>query len=410
MNRGGGDERGYYGDRGQQRRSRSRSRDRGRDRPSDNRERTRPLPDAAAISRFVQHARGSGGVGDVRGAGVSGVFGGGGVVGARSSGAPVHAAAVPPPPPPLPPASEDDDSSLDEEALLEVEDADARDARLAEESRARRAAILARHSTTGAAAAPPADLHSGAVAVAQMAVATDPAATAVVGAAGLAPAGHFAVYLVSGDDDISAGGGVGAGGGGGASGGAGGVGAERDGGLLDADDADGYMRLRVGEILGGRYLVLGVRGRGMFSSVLHCKDMQASASALSESAAASAAAGGYESAVADALGGAGFETTAAPVAIGASGALRKTHAALATGSYATVAVKVLRANDVMRRAGEKEVDILRTLATADPHGRYHCVKLLHFFDHCGHLCLAFEPLEANLKEVQDKFGAGVGLP
>ena len=199
-------------------------------------------------------------------------------------------------------------------------------------------------------------------------------------------------------------------GGGGASGGAGGVGAERDGGLLDADDADGYMRLRVGEILGGRYLVLGVRGRGMFSSVLHCKDMQASASALSESAAASAAAGGYESAVADALGGAGFETTAAPVAIGASGALRKTHAALATGSYATVAVKVLRANDVMRRAGEKEVDILRTLATADPHGRYHCVKLLHFFDHCGHLCLAFEPLEANLKEVQDKFGAGVGLP
>jgi hypothetical protein len=137
--------------------------------------------------------------------------------------------------------------------------------------------------------------------------------------------------------------------------------------------------------------------------------MKASASAVSEGAGA-AGAGEYESAVAEAVGGAGFETAAAPVAVGASGALRKTHAALATGSYVTVAVKVLRANDVMRRAGEKEVDILRTLATADPHGRYHCVKLLHVFDHSGHLCLAFEPLEANLKEVQDKFGAGVGLP
>jgi hypothetical protein len=53
--------------------------------------------------------------------------------------------------------------------------------------------------------------------------------------------------------------------------------------------------------------------------------------------------------------------------------------------------------------------VQRALATADPSGRYHCVRLLHVFDHGAHLCLAFEPMAATLREVQDKFGAGVGL-
>ena len=48
--------------------------------------------------------------------------------------------------------------------------------------------------------------------------------------------------------------------------------------------------------------------------------------------------------------------------------------------------------------------VLRALATADPGGRYHCVRLLHQFEHAGHVCLAFEPLAMNLKELQDKFG------
>jgi serine/threonine-protein kinase PRP4 len=57
----------------------------------------------------------------------------------------------------------------------------------------------------------------------------------------------------------------------------------------------------------------------------------------------------------------------------------------------------------------KEIEILRELNTADPTGRYHCVRLLHQFEHAGHTCLVFEPLAMNLKELQDKFGTGVGL-
>lgn len=41
------------------------------------------------------------------------------------------------------------------------------------------------------------------------------------------------------------------------------------------DDGEGYYRARTGELLGGRYQVLGTRGRGVFSSVLYCRDTEA---------------------------------------------------------------------------------------------------------------------------------------
>ena len=190
------------------------------------------------------------------------------------------------------------------------------------------------------------------------------------------------------------------------------------GGTDNSDDAEGYYRLRVGELLAGRYQVLGTRGRGVFSTVLYCRDVKAveasgaAASSSSSSASSSSAAAPVddEATILEvAAAGGELATSAAPLAVGSSGALVKQHAALATGSQTHVAVKVIRANDLMRKACAKEVDILRALATADPGGRYHCVRLLHTFEHAGHVCLVFESLAMNLKEVQDKFGTGVGL-
>ena len=37
------------------------------------------------------------------------------------------------------------------------------------------------------------------------------------------------------------------------------------------------------------------------------------------------------------------------------------------------------------------------------------IQLLATFEHRSHLCLVFEPLHMNLKEVQNKFGKGVGI-
>jgi serine/threonine-protein kinase PRP4 len=174
-------------------------------------------------------------------------------------------------------------------------------------------------------------------------------------------------------------------------------------GLDGGADAEGYYKMRVGEYLLDRYQVLGTRGRGVFSSVLYCRDGKAAMNANAGDV-------DDESTLADleACGGE-LRTIAAPMAVGSTGALVRQHAALATGSSAFVAVKLVRANDTMRRAAAKEVEVLRTLATADPGGKYHCVRLLHTFEHQGHPCLVFEPLSMNLKEVQTKFGSGVGI-
>jgi len=179
------------------------------------------------------------------------------------------------------------------------------------------------------------------------------------------------------------------------------------GNVGDSSDDQGYFRPRVGELLGGRYDVLGVLGRGAFSCVLYCRDIKSAVAAPTGLPSAGHAEDSIT--VAEAAEGK-IVTMAAPLSHGISGALIRTHAALEVGSTTHCAIKVVNNRDVMRKAGEREVETLRQLVTSDPRGRYHTVKLIHVFEHVGHLCLAFEPLAANLKEVQDKFGKGVGVP
>lgn len=39
-------------------------------------------------------------------------------------------------------------------------------------------------------------------------------------------------------------------------------------------DTEGYYNTRVGEVIGGRYTVLGTVGKGVFSTVLKCVDQR----------------------------------------------------------------------------------------------------------------------------------------
>lgn len=64
-------------------------------------------------------------------------------------------------------------------------------------------------------------------------------------------------------------------------------------------------------------------------------------------------------------------------------------------AFPEVAIKVIRANDLMSKAGQTEVVILRKLAGADPTGKYHIIRLLHTFEYRHHLCLVFEPLVSS---------------
>lgn len=126
-------------------------------------------------------------------------------------------------------------------------------------------------------------------------------------------------------------------------------------GLQDAyDDPEGYYNFQVGEMMDGRYEVYANLGRGVFSSVLRARDTDEQ---------------GEEE----------------------------------------VAIKVLRANETMTKAGQLETAICRKLAGADPEGKRHCVRMLRHFDYRGHLCLVFEPLDMNLRELTKKYGRGVGL-
>lgn len=53
--------------------------------------------------------------------------------------------------------------------------------------------------------------------------------------------------------------------------------------------------------------------------------------------------------------------------------------------------------------------MLKKLNDADAEDRYHCLRLIRHFYHRSHLCLVFEPLSMNLREVLKKYGKNVGL-
>ena len=122
--------------------------------------------------------------------------------------------------------------------------------------------------------------------------------------------------------------------------------------LDDWDDAEGYYKVKLGELLDGRYHVQSNLGKGMFSGVVRATDQ--------------------------------IQTQ-------------------------TVAIKIVRNNDTMHKAGLKEIAILQNLRDADPDDRKHLIRLERHFEHKGHLCMVFENLSINLREVLKKFGRDVGI-
>ncbi len=142
----------------------------------------------------------------------------------------------------------------------------------------------------------------------------------------------------------------------------------------DWDDAEGYYNFRVGEVLCGKYEVYSNCGQGVFSTVLRARDV-----------------GWNEKKEAEAAQGAGSS------------------AGNVGGNVKEYAVKVVRANEVMRKAAEQEVNILKKLAGADPGGKKHCIHLIDTFEYRNHVCMVFEALSMNLREVVKKFGRGVGI-
>ncbi|CAD5118181.1 unnamed protein product [Dimorphilus gyrociliatus] len=119
------------------------------------------------------------------------------------------------------------------------------------------------------------------------------------------------------------------------------------------DDAEGYYRVRIGEVLDKRYSVYGSTGQGVFSSVVRVRD--------------------------------------------------------AARDNSEAAIKIIRNNDLMLKTGQKELKLMKKLNDTDPHDKYHCLRLFRHFYHKNHLCLVLEPMSMNLREVLKKYGKDVGL-
>lgn len=124
------------------------------------------------------------------------------------------------------------------------------------------------------------------------------------------------------------------------------------GGILDGDDKEGYYKIRPGELLDGRYQVSTTLGRGMFSGVARAVDVT---------------------------------------------------------TKKEVAIKIMRNNDALRKGGFTEIAILEKLNAADADDKKHIVRFERAFEYKGHLCMAFENLSMNLREVLKKFGNNVGI-
>jgi serine/threonine-protein kinase PRP4 len=133
--------------------------------------------------------------------------------------------------------------------------------------------------------------------------------------------------------------------------------------LLDNwDDPEGYYKLISNELVdGGRYRMIKGLGRGVFANVAQAEEVQADR-------------GESKSRI--------------------------------------VAIKMIRRNDLMRRASQKEMDFLRKVNEADPQDKRHIIRLLGSFDHKGHLCIVFEHMSKNLRDLlkEETNGHGLTLP
>jgi len=117
----------------------------------------------------------------------------------------------------------------------------------------------------------------------------------------------------------------------------------------DWDDQDGYYKPQLNEVMDERYQVFAdCCGKGVFSNVVKAKD--------------------------------------------------KKHKGV------DVAIKVIRNNDMMRRAAEKEVAILRLLNSHDKGDKRFVVRLLRTFDYRDHLCMVFECMWDNARTAIKKLG------
>jgi serine/threonine-protein kinase PRP4 len=118
-------------------------------------------------------------------------------------------------------------------------------------------------------------------------------------------------------------------------------------------ETTGYYKVKLGDVLNGRYECLSDQGQGVFSTVIRCRDRSS--------------VDGQE-----------------------------------------YAVKVIRKNPVLEEAGLREIAFLKQLTAADPKSAKYTVKFVESFWHHDHLCIVLESMKQNLRQMVGQLG-GKGI-
>jgi serine/threonine-protein kinase PRP4 len=143
-----------------------------------------------------------------------------------------------------------------------------------------------------------------------------------------------------------------------------------------------------------RFRVIGMQGKGVFSTVLRVVDIKAtnanSNSATSMTSAATQSQDQKDSNVDK-----------------EEGSLKDSNTT-AVGANNIYCIKVVRSQEIMYKAALKECEYLHITSRNDPDNKKHIIHLHSSFDWCGHLCMVFEPMHCNLREVIKNLG-GMGL-
>lgn len=127
------------------------------------------------------------------------------------------------------------------------------------------------------------------------------------------------------------------------------------------DDKEGYLTFQLGEVFNSRYQIKKTLGKGVFSTVLQAVDTKFPAELTKDK------------------------------------------------KEVKVAIKIIRNNDMMAKASQKELEVLQLLTKDGGAEKHHIVQLLDNFQHHGHMCLVFETMAMNLREVIKKFGHNRGI-
>jgi serine/threonine-protein kinase PRP4 len=152
------------------------------------------------------------------------------------------------------------------------------------------------------------------------------------------------------------------------------------------DDGEGYYKATIGELIGNRFQILGIMGKGVFATVLKCIDTRYVSEDDDEEA-----------------------ISATTGVIGGTIEAEEKRKKALLFSKKIVAIKMIRNNEVMRKAAEKEKMILLQLAEKDPMNRRCIIKLITHLEYRHHIALVFEYQQMNLREALKKFGKDVGI-